>query len=281
MIARRTTLFGLAATMASPPFAIVRAGEAPKISFEDLLAKARNAPDELETARGDREGLLEFYEQQVTRAIAPRRPPSKRAISDDAAQMVITFEVTDRKRYEVKYQHPIWPKGQSGVTIAIGYDVGYVTPAWLREDWAGILSAEDLTRLEGASGVTGPAAKALLPQLASLRIGWDAAYKQFTTTGLPRYVAETLAVLPNAASLSNDSLGALVSLVYNRGPSFKKTTDRYREMRAIKLHMVRKEFSKIPAELLSMRRLWEGDPDLKGLLLRREMEAALFDRGLG
>ncbi|EJL30803.1 hypothetical protein PMI01_03026 [Caulobacter sp. AP07] len=248
--------------------------------FENLLNTALAEPEVLEATHGDREGLQTLYEETVTKAIAPRRAPSKRAISPDAVKMIVTLEVSDRKRYEAKYQQPIWPKGQSGVTLGIGYDLGYVTAAYLREDWGKVLGATDLARLESACEVTGPAAKALLPQLASLRIGWDAAYGQFTTTTLPRFVAETIGTLPNTNLLSDDSLGALVSLVYNRGASFKKTTDRYAEMRAIKLAMVRKEFAKIPDQLISMKRLWADDPDMKGLLLRRDLEAALFKQGL-
>jgi GH24 family phage-related lysozyme (muramidase) len=80
-------------------------------------------------------------------------------------------------------------------------------------------------------------------------------------------------------------LGALVSLVYNRGASFgipeaKDPSGRFREMRNIKAHMANKAFDQIPDELLSMRRLWIGVKDMRGVVLRREAEAALFKQGL-
>jgi GH24 family phage-related lysozyme (muramidase) len=100
------------------------------------------------------------------------------------------------------------------------------------------------------------------------------------TTSLPRYVAETISVLPNADKLSDDSLGSLVSLVYNRGPSFKLLGDRYTEMRAIRLHMVNEEYDLIPAEIRRMAHLYTDNPDTAGLVTRRNLEAALFEKGL-
>jgi hypothetical protein len=91
--------------------------------------------------------------------------------------------------------------------------------------------------------------------------------------------------LSNTGELSADSLGALVSLIYNRGASFSISeandpTGRFREMRNIKGHMANKAFDQIPGELLAMRRLWLGVPDMRGVVLRREAEAALFKQGL-
>jgi GH24 family phage-related lysozyme (muramidase) len=68
-----------------------------------------------------------------------------------------------------------------------------------------------------------------------------------------------------------------VSLVFNRGASFSRPGDRFREMRAIKAHMAGEAFGKIPSELRSMKRLW---PDSSGLRRRREDEARLFEEGL-
>jgi hypothetical protein len=72
-------------------------------------------------------------------------------------------------------------------------------------------------------------------------------------------------------------LGALVSLTYNRGASFGKQADRYREMSSIKAHMENSQFAKIPGEFRSMKRLWPG---VRGLQERREFEARLFEKGL-
>jgi len=44
--------------------------------------------------------------------------------------------------------------------------------------------------------------------------------------------------------------------------------------------MARREYSKIPGEIRSMKRIWDGDPKMRGLLVRRDLEADLFEKGL-
>lgn len=246
-------------------------------AFDTLLRQAINDPSLLEATRTSREGFGEQYE---SRAIAPRTPLSSRAISEAAITLITTFEVTDRARYEAKFQQPIWPAGESGVTIGIGYDLGYVTVDWLNEDWEARLADGELATLRKVCGLTGEEARDALAQVRDVAVSWDIADQQFRTRLLPRYVALTLARLPNTDKLSDDSLGALVSLVYNRGASFRKEGPRYREMRMIRQHMVNEAYDAIPAELRSMARLWTGVPNMRGLVLRRELEAALFERGL-
>lgn len=246
-------------------------------AFDTLLRQAINDPSLLEATRTSREGFGEQYE---SRAIAPRTPLSSRAISEAAITLITTFEVTDRARYEAKFQQPIWPAGESGVTIGIGYDLGYVTVDWLNEDWEARLADGELATLRKVCGLTGEEARDALAQVRDVAVSWDIADQQFRTRLLPRYVALTLARLPNTDKLSDDSLGALVSLVYNRGASFRKDGPRYREMRMIRQHMVNEAYDAIPAELRAMARLWTGVPNMRGLVLRRELEAALFERGL-
>ncbi|MCC7695762.1 hypothetical protein [Janthinobacterium sp. EB271-G4-7A] len=246
-------------------------------AFDTLLRQAINDPSLLEATRTSREGFGEQYE---SRAIAPRTPLSSRAISEAAITLITTFEVTDRARYEAKFQQPIWPAGESGVTIGIGYDLGYVTADWLNEDWEARLADGELATLRKVCGLRAEEARDALAQVRDVAVPWDIADQQFRTRLLPRYVALTLARLPNTDKLSDDSLGALVSLVYNRGASFRKDGLRYREMRMIRQHMVNEAYDAIPAELRAMARLWTGVPNMRGLVLRRELEAALFERGL-
>jgi GH24 family phage-related lysozyme (muramidase) len=246
-------------------------------AFDTLLRQAINDPSLLEATRTSREGFGEHYE---SRAIAPHIPLSSRAISEAAITLITTFEVTDRARYEAKFQQPIWPAGDSGVTIGIGYDLGYVTVDWLNEDWEARLADGELATLRKVCGLRADKARDALAQVRDVAVPWDIADQQFRTRLLPRYVALTLARLPNTDKLSDDSLGALVSLVYNRGASFRKEGPRYREMRMIRQHMVNEAYDAIPAELRSMARLWTDVPNMRGLVLRRELEAALFERGL-
>jgi GH24 family phage-related lysozyme (muramidase) len=252
------------------------------LSFDEAFAEALKKPDQLENGRQLREGWETEFDVFALRGVAPRYEPSSVRLSDRAIDLIITFEVTSQNLYEQKYQGPTWPGGDSGTTIGIGYDIGYVTVDWLTEDWKGNIPDTDIRALQSACGVHGSGTREQFTALKSIEIGWTKATQQFLTTGLPRYTAEVLdeKVLPNANKLPLDCLGALVSLDYNRGPSFRAVGDRYREMRAIRLHMVNQQYDLIPSELRSMKRLWQNDPALAGLLIRRDLEAALFEQGL-
>jgi uncharacterized protein (TIGR02594 family) len=196
-------------------------------------------------------------------------------ISDRAFNLIVEFEVTSKQVYEKKYRHPEWPGESSGVTIGIGYDVGYATKKRLREDWRDVIASEMIAALEQAVGVRGTPAKPLAQQLgAAVDVSWDAAIKVHRNCVIPRWIGIVEEALENTEKLSPNRLGALVSLTYNRGPSFSRTGDRFREMNAIKEHMANADFVQIPQELRSMKRLW---PNSRGLRERREREAALFE----
>ena len=198
-------------------------------------------------------------------------------ISRRAFDLIVAEEVTSKAAYEKKYSHPEWPGEQSGVTIGIGYDVGYATPARLHSDWSGLIPDGMISTLEAACGVRGPKAASLAKIMrTSVDVPWDAAIAVFQKMDIPRWEATVRKALPHTDLLSPDSFGALVSLAYNRGASFSQTADRYKEMRAIKAHMASEDFDKIPAEFRAMKRLWPTG----GLAGRREREAKLFKDGL-
>jgi GH24 family phage-related lysozyme (muramidase) len=129
-------------------------------------------------------------------------------------------------------------------------------------------------------------ARTALREVLHVDIPWPIANRQYEEQVQPRRIGETEAVLRNCDALSPDSLGALVSLVYNRGaagflvPASKDPTGRFREMRNIRDLMQTKSFTDVPAQLLGMRRLWQRTPGGQGLVLRRELEAQLFTMGL-
>jgi GH24 family phage-related lysozyme (muramidase) len=99
----------------------------------------------------------------------------------------------------------------------------------------------------------------------------------FIGRDMPKWEAIVAKALPNASQLAPDSFGALVSLAYNRGPSFSNMGDRYREMRAIRDHLANQQFAEIPDDIRSMKRLWQN---VVGLRNRRDHEATLFEKGL-
>lgn len=247
--------------------------------YGNLLQSLVSDPELLKTARGqgERRILAMNLGLEILGASVDRRtPPSSTLISQRSTDLIIQVEVSDENYYNKFCKRPTWPEEQSGVTVGIGYDIGYVTKDFLKEDWQEFVEGDVIEKLSVACGKKKESAKELIDSLRDIEITWAAAVSQYLKKTQPLYVGETEANLPNTKLLSPDSLGALVSLVYNRGASFNSSGDRYEEMRNIKMHMADKEFDKIPDELRSMTRLWPGT----GLVKRREAEAALFELGL-
>lgn len=203
-------------------------------------------------------------------------------ISDAARDLIVAEEVSSKAAYEARYQKPEWPGGGSGITIGIGYDVGagVRSTAQLRADWGLRIPESMIAALEPCIGVTGERAHGMLAGVRSqVNVPWAAAIDVFDAVDVPRWYNICTKALPNFETLPLDCKGVLLSLAYNRGPSFTNTGDRYTEMRAIKAHMIAKEFAKIPAEFRSMKRIWPQQ-SMRGLVLRREHEARLFEQGL-
>ena len=199
-------------------------------------------------------------------------------VSQRAIDLIVFYEVTNEATYTRLYRMPTWPGGASGVTIGIGYDLGYVSKATFAGDWQARIPPAMFALLTPAVGVSGPAAHALAGELRSgVSIDWATANAVFAGQTLPSYAADTNRALPHCDALSGDSFGALVSLVYNRGAGFAKQGDRYAEMRAIKSHMTAQDFAAVPGDILAMQRLW---PAVPGLQKRRRDEAKLFKDGL-
>jgi hypothetical protein len=249
-------------------------------SFIDLLKQFQQDPELAESSKTGEDEIDKTLTEGLE-AVPIRTAKSATQISTKASDLIVACEVTNRQTYDARYQLPIWPALNSGITIGIGYDLGQVNPSELMEDWRAYLKGKDISGLSPACGVRGSGAAALLARLAPVKIEWDTAFAQYCSETRPRYVGATEAALANTKALTGDSLGALVSLVYNRGPSFAWSGNNYREMRAIKLLMQQQQFDKIPCQIRSMMRLWVSEPKAHGLLMRREAEASLFEAGLG
>jgi hypothetical protein len=240
-----------------------------------------------DSTRGYHE-FAEYFPQLNLERAPSRARPSKLPISQRASDLIVYCEVSSETHYTDKLQRPTWPGGNSGITIGIGYDLGYVKPPLFRSDWNGYLGNLDensLRQLDEACLKTGTKASSLIANLQHIQIPWIKANAQFLQYEQPHYVGLTEDSLPNFAALPPDARGALVSLVYNRGPSFnvpssKDPSGRYEEMRNIRILMIRKDFAAIPDELRKMTRIWEGKPNMKGVVKRRELEASLFEIGL-
>ncbi len=187
---------------------------------------------------------------------------TKMEFSDKAKKLIYEFEGLD--------QPGEWPGESSGITIGIGYDLGY--QANFEEDWKPYLKPEEIERLKTAIGKTGQEAKAMASQFSDIRIKRSDAEEVFESATLPEFIRETQEAFPGLDGLPLDAQGALVSLVYNRGPAM--SGDRRTEMRAIRELVPQQDLQGIADQIYKMKRLW---PNTRGLRRRRDAEAALVE----
>lgn len=199
--------------------------------------------------------------------------------SSQRAILLIVTEEDGDQNYYLKFESGFsWPGGASGPTVGIGYDCGYSNAEQIKADWTGYIDDGRVNILMGAAGRSGAAGQQFVANHRhAITITWNESIAQFKGHELPKWEDITRSHLPNCDKLSGDSFGALVSLTYNRGPSYSAPGSRFLEMRNIKAHMAAEQFSLIPNEFLSMRRLW---PPGKDLWNRRMHEALLFRDGL-
>lgn len=196
-------------------------------------------------------------------------------LSAKSIDLILEYEVGGGKSYYIKYlQKPTWPKGASGVTIGIGYDLGYNDSHQFEKDWKGKIADSDFERLSKVLGKKGDSVASLIPALKDIIVPWEAAFEVFQNNTIPRFIKETLQAFPQADQLHPDAFGALVSIVFNRGASV--SGDSRREMLNIRHLVPSKDYKAIAQEVRDMKRLWIGK-GLNGLLTRREEEAKLIE----
>jgi len=188
------------------------------------------------------------------------------ALTDKAKKLIIEFEGLN--------QPYNWPGGDSGITLGIGYDLGYVTVDQFESDWGPCLPVDPLKRLRDAVGKRGIAARNRAAQFQDIKIKRKDAETVFVERNLPLYAFKTELAFPGITELPADAQGALVSLVFNRGTSMEG--DRRSEMRAIRDAVTRRDLQEISDQLRSMKRLWVNK-GLDGLLQRRDEEAELVE----
>ena len=192
-------------------------------------------------------------------------------ISKKATDLIIQHEVGGRAYYEKKLQAPIWAGGESGVTIGMGYDLGFNSEKQFMADWSGAINLNFINALRPTIGIKGTQAKAMLKgEILNVRIPYNTAYEVFVKSSLPRYYAMTKKIYPNMDLLNDDTKGALVSVVYNRGN--KLEGDSRAEMRAIVDLIAKQDYEGIAEQIEKSKRLWENR-GLDGLVVRREAEA--------
>ena len=194
-------------------------------------------------------------------------------ISKKAIDLIIKHEIGGRDVYSKKYERPTWAGGESGITIGIGADLGYMTEKEFLKVWSPNLNLNFVNALRPVVGLKGQQAKSMLKgELMNVRVPFNVAYEVFVKYDIPKYLAKTKAIYPLLETLNEDTQGALVSMVYNRGN--KLEGDSRAEMRAIVDLIAKQDYDGIAEQIEKSKRLWEGK-GLDGLVVRRESEADL------
>lgn len=194
------------------------------------------------------------------------------ALSLKSIDMIIGFEISSFNYYDKFLKHPTYPQGESGITIGIGYDLGYNTKEQIESDWGGLLTKNIIDRLKFVSGLKGEKAKDVINSMIDIQIPLQSAKAVFIDKSIVRFALMTKLAFNGVEELGADAQGALVSLVYNRG-SNTDNTERRKEMHNIVQLVKSKDYDGISNEIISMKRLWGSS--MKGLLSRRDAEAAM------
>jgi len=216
-------------------------------------------------------------DNNINKPVNPQITDTITQLSNKAYRLILDYEVGGGPSYYNKaLKHPCYPGGESGVTIGIGYDLGYNTAAQFEADWKAILDQTSYNRLVPHLGKKSSNAKAAIPSVKDIEISWDAAEIVFKKNTLPRFINETKKAFPGVERLHTDAFGALVSLVFNRGGSTSGSSRV--EMLNIKNAIINKRtdiYNYISQQVIDMKRLWVGK-GLDGLLTRRNDEAKLI-----
>jgi hypothetical protein len=205
-------------------------------------------------------------------------------LSKKSLDLILEFEVGGGENYYNKFlKNPAWPEGQSGVTIGVGYDLGYVNKTEFSEDWKD-LPKDIFDRLYKVVGIKGYNAKNLIRGLKDITIPWELALKVFNNKTVSKFYNLTKQTFPNFDNLPEDAKGGLVSLVFNRGNALEG--DRRREMKLIRDGMKlvsnydQKALTFIANQIRNMKRIWIGGSIEKGMSRRRDAEAKIIEESL-
>ncbi|MFS6835636.1 hypothetical protein, partial [Staphylococcus aureus] len=88
--------------------------------------------------------------------------PPEPTLSSAGLALIYEFEVGGGEKYYDRYlTHPEWPGAASGVTVGVGYDLGYNSASVITKDWYA-LGTTTANRLSTASEITGTRARSIL-----------------------------------------------------------------------------------------------------------------------
>ncbi len=173
------------------------------MSANGFLEGLRPTLDEVEQNYDYREryeNLDDRLESVAPSSSTPKLSPENcnKLVSFEAHDLVWSFEVAGRQGYDAKYCHPCRPPDPSGVTIGIGYDLGYCTATEFAADWQALISAEDFTALRDAVGLKSGAAQNRLAAVHGIVVPWSAAETVYRQQTVSKYVNQMVRIFPGA-----------------------------------------------------------------------------------
>lgn len=193
-------------------------------------------------------------------------------VSPEGWQLILDFEVGGGAvYYNRKLLHPTWPGESSGVTIGVGYDLGYNSREQIAQDWAS-LPPGVVSRLQGCAGIKGSAGRLKVAAVRDIVIPWETALAVYQRKTVPRFAKMTAAAYPGTQRMHPHVQASMLSWVFNRGAGITDSA-RDREKRMIRSAIPQKP-ADLPAQFRSSKRLWTATP---GLERRREAEAKLIE----
>jgi GH24 family phage-related lysozyme (muramidase) len=203
-------------------------------------------------------------------------PPANRhmTITQVGFDQIVYFEIGGESYYNKRLQVPTWPGWSSGVTVGIGYDLGYNTDAQIREDWTGVIPDWMVDKFVTVNQYKGSSAKAPAYQLRKegVKVTLEQAKEVYVKSTLPRFAKITRNAYPGIEKLPPDAQAAILSLVFNRGASMSNT-DKRSEMRALRPAVARADLQTMAQLVLRMQRHWSRT---SGLFKRRAKESSLI-----
>ena len=228
-----------------------------------------------------RAAMTTFYDRPF---IKPEPEPGSE-FSSRAAALLAAEEQSGgdiaalRKRYNPL---PHWPKGGSGLTIGMGYDLDHQNDKLLEKDWGKVLTPEEIALLKDYTpsidlkGKKKPkkkaANKAAVVATKDVVISYEEAVKVYEDTVLPRYQKMAEGAFPGLQNLDPYTQGAIVSMVYNRGDAYKSGVRRKHFME-IREAVFKHDTLAIAAVLQKMKAEHTKKSTKKGLRARRDREA--------
>tara|TARA_B110000495_G_scaffold198185_2_gene209582 strand:- start:2636 stop:3343 length:708 start_codon:yes stop_codon:yes gene_type:complete len=194
-------------------------------------------------------------------------------ISKEGYNLIIKHEVGGGFSYYDRHlKWPAYVSKNSGITIGIGYDLRFNSPAQIRKDWP-MLSESTLERLSSVSGKKGT--RSMARSLRSISIPYAVALKVYNENTIPRFANLTRKAYPGVETLHPHIQGSMLSWVFNRGQGISRTSSRDREKRGMR-EAIPERPGLLAALFRASKRIWAGK-GLHGLLLRREDEAKLCE----